>query len=157
MVSSRGKYVDQGRRWEFIKCTTKLLQAGIKFEKATKYSSFLDIKFENGILKIPHLVIFDETELLFRNLIAYEQYNRGIEPFYLTDYATFIDCLINSPKDAEKLRHYGIIDNWLGDDEVVSTMFNKLGNYIIVDSATFCYSKVFKKVKSTANVIGTYG
>ncbi|CAK9147483.1 unnamed protein product [Ilex paraguariensis] len=102
----------------------------IKFEKATEYSSLLDIKFKNGILKILPWVISDETESLLRNLIAYKQYNRGIEPFYLTGYATFIDCLINSPTVAEKLRHYGIIDNWLGDDKAVSTMFNKQGNYV---------------------------
>ncbi|CAK9169023.1 unnamed protein product, partial [Ilex paraguariensis] len=118
----------------------------IKFEKATEYSSLLDIKFKNGILKILPWVISDETESLLRNLIAYKQYNRGIEPFYLTGYATFIDCLINSPTVAEKLRHYGIIDNWLGDDKAVSTMFNKQGNYVTVDSTTFCYLKVFKKI-----------
>ncbi|CAK9152469.1 unnamed protein product [Ilex paraguariensis] len=97
-------------------------------------------------MKIPPLNIEDETEVFFRNLMAFEEYNGGTKPNYVIDYAKVIDCLINFLKDAEKLRHYGIIDNWLGDDKVVSTLFNKLGNQISINSATFCYSKVFNKV-----------
>ncbi|CAK9155884.1 unnamed protein product [Ilex paraguariensis] len=145
IVSSRQNDGDQGRTWEYIKCTTELREAGIKFEKATESSSFLDINFKNGTMQIPPLSIGDNIEIIFRNLVAYEQYNDK-EPAYVTDYTKFLDCLINSPKDAEKLRHYGIIDNWLGNDEAVSIMLNKLGNNVMLNSTTFCYSEIFNKV-----------
>ncbi|CAK9144930.1 unnamed protein product [Ilex paraguariensis] len=132
---------------EFIKSVTELREAGIKFKK-TECSSLLDVKFENGIMEIPPLRVDDDTEWLFRNLIAYEQYSGETGNTYMTDYMTFMDCLLNSPKDVEILRHSGIIDNWLGDDKVVSTMFNKMCNHILVnvDSETFYYRKVFKEV-----------
>ncbi|CAK9170626.1 unnamed protein product [Ilex paraguariensis] len=146
IVSSRQNDGDQGRIWEYIKCTTELREARIKFEKATESSSLLDINFKNGIMKIPSLSISDSTEVIFRNLVAYEQHNDKNEPTYVTDYRKFLDCLVISPKDAEKLRHYGIIDNWLGNDEAISIMLNKLGNNVMLDSTTFYYSKIFNKV-----------
>ncbi|CAK9181078.1 unnamed protein product [Ilex paraguariensis] len=132
---------------KFIRSVTELREAGIKFEK-TKCSSLLDVKFENGIIKIPPLLVDDNTEWLFRNLIAYEQYSGKTGKTYMTDYMNFMDCLLSSPKDVEILRHSGIIDNWLGDDKVVSTMFNKMGNHVVVcvNPKNFYYGKVFKEV-----------
>ncbi|KAA8538455.1 hypothetical protein F0562_027999 [Nyssa sinensis] len=131
---------------EFIKCTTELRDAGIKFKILTESTSLLDIKFENGVLKIPPFIVDDNTESIFRNLIAYEQYLPSIYCRYVTDYMIFMDRLVNSAKDAAKLRKYGIIDNWLGDDEVVSIMFNRIANKICINSTMFCYWKVFKNV-----------
>ncbi|CAK9172973.1 unnamed protein product [Ilex paraguariensis] len=136
-VSSRRVAEDQERTWEYIKCSTQLREVGVKFKKATETSSLLDIEFENGIMKIPPLSIYDSTEVIFRNLVAFEQYNDINEPAYVTDYRKFLDCLINSPTDVEILRHCGIIDNWLGDDEAVSSMLNRLGNNVILDSTSF--------------------
>ncbi|KAA8548474.1 hypothetical protein F0562_000259 [Nyssa sinensis] len=101
-------------RNEFIKCTTELVETGIKFKQAKEYTSLLDIKFNirNGVMKIPPLPIDDNTECLFRNLIAYEQYLWGAHSKRVTDYCIFMDRLINSAKDAQELRHRGIINNW---------------------------------------------
>ena len=102
-----------------------------------------DIKFNNGVMKIPFLKIEDQTESIFRNLITYEQYSQN-NPQYFTEYMQFMDYLINSPKDVELLRRQGIIANWLGDDEAVSTMFNKLGDCVTVSN--LCYAQIFRDV-----------
>ncbi|KAL0350714.1 UNVERIFIED_CONTAM: hypothetical protein Sradi_4220600 [Sesamum radiatum] len=47
------------RRQQLIHCVTDLKDAGIKF-KRRKTDRFWDIKFKNGILKIPRLLIHDE-------------------------------------------------------------------------------------------------
>ncbi|KAF8015762.1 hypothetical protein BT93_H1331 [Corymbia citriodora subsp. variegata] len=122
---------------------TELRESGVRF-RALQGGELSDIKFENGTLEIPVLLVEDNTESQFRNLIAYEQYrlSRGIN--YFTDYVKFLDCLINSSKDVKVLRRAGIIKNYLGDDEVVAQMFNKIGDYIIVSSSF--YSKIFKNV-----------
>ncbi|KAA8538651.1 hypothetical protein F0562_028259 [Nyssa sinensis] len=130
---------------EFIKSTIELLEFGIKFTDARESTSVLDIKFENGVMKIPTLVVDDNTECFLRNLIAYEQYQRT-EPRYVTDYMTLMDCLISSAKDVEILRHKGISNNCLGDDEAICTMFNSLGNNVHVLSWWFCYTQVFHNV-----------
>jgi hypothetical protein len=114
-----------------IRGATELLEAGVKFKKVEGVNLF-DIKFNNGVLEIPLLKIEDRSESLFRNLIAYEQYSRNYHLQYVTDYVSFMGYLIHSPKDVELLRRRGIIVNWLGDDEAVSTMFNKIGDGVVV-------------------------
>ncbi|KAI3972100.1 hypothetical protein MKW92_038287 [Papaver armeniacum] len=83
------------------------------YQKGSAQGSFLDINFSRtGILEIPPLCIFDETDPLLRNLIACEQ----------SIWWTLLYNFICSPL----LRKQGIISNCLGCDEVVSDMFNKL-------------------------------
>ncbi|MBA0557637.1 hypothetical protein Golob_014693 [Gossypium lobatum] len=130
--------------WSFMHCATELQEDGIQFEKADG-SSIFDIKFENGTMKIPKLKIDDHTECFFRNVIAFEQFFPGRSLNHVTDYMNFMDCLINSPKDVELLRRRGIIKNWLGNDEVVATMFNRLGDSVSISRYSF-YSEVFSNV-----------
>ncbi|KAJ4722904.1 hypothetical protein OWV82_006336 [Melia azedarach] len=130
--------------WRFICCATEIQEAGIKFQKVEDGFLF-DIKFENGVLKIPTLQIGDTSEAIFRNLIAYEQFAHNKNPTHILDYVKFMDCLINSSKDAELLRRRGIIDNWLGDDEVIATLINRLGDAVVLGD-NFFYAEVFYKV-----------
>jgi hypothetical protein len=130
--------------WNSIPSAIELQEAGVKFKKLERGCSFFDIKFKNGVMEIPPLRVGDPSESLFRNLIAYEQYSRNNHLKYVTDYVSFMDCLINSPKDVELLRRQGIIENWLGDDEAVSTMFNKLCDEVIVSN--LCYAEIFRDV-----------
>ncbi|XP_026428267.1 UPF0481 protein At3g47200-like [Papaver somniferum] len=119
----------------FLPSATELRLAGVRFKKGSAQGSFLDIKFSRtGILEIPPLRIFDETDPLLRNLIASEQSCGG--DYYITSYVCMMDFLINSADDVKLLRKRGIISNYLGCDEDVSDMFNKLcigiihgGNY----------------------------
>ncbi|XVF65079.1 hypothetical protein PTKIN_Ptkin09bG0217900 [Pterospermum kingtungense] len=130
--------------WSFMHCATELQEAGIRFRKVGGNSIF-DIKFENGTLKIPTLEIDDHTECFLRNLIAFEQFFPGRSLNHVTDYMNFMDCLINSTKDVELLRQRGIINNWLGNDEVIATMFNRLGDSVSISRYSF-YSEVFNDV-----------
>lgn len=140
---------DVGQRTESCEtmhCATELKEAGVEFKKVSTNNIF-DINFNSGLMQIPPLRIEDQTESVFRNLIAYEQYDAHNDRNYITDYVSFMDYLINSPGDVELLRRKGIIENWLGDDEVVSTMFNKLGDFVCTSlGSDFYYSKIFNKV-----------
>ncbi|XP_027116706.2 UPF0481 protein At3g47200-like [Coffea arabica] len=130
-----------------IKSAGELRQSGIKFKKAEASRSLFRITFENGVFKIPPLVVDDHTESVFRNLIAYEEYTSNPSETWkcVTDYILFIDCLIDSPSDVETLRRHDIIVNGLGSDEAVSTMFNKLTNHVHF-FRRFCYTKIFDDV-----------
>ncbi|CDO99342.1 unnamed protein product [Coffea canephora] len=131
----------------FLKSAGELRQSGIKFEKAEDGKSSFHITFEKGVLKIPHLYVGDLTESVFRNLIAYEEYmSNPIETWKcITDYILFIDFLIDSPSDVERLRRHDIIENLLGSDEALSTMFNKLCKHVNVGER-FCYTRIFDDV-----------
>ncbi|XP_028088133.1 UPF0481 protein At3g47200-like [Camellia sinensis] len=131
--------------WRFIPNTIELQEAGVKLVKIEGASLF-DIKFEYGVMKIPPLTIEDRTESFFRNLTAYEQYCPDNQLTYITDYVGFMDCLIDSPKDVEILSRRGIIDNWLGDDEVVSTIFNKFSDAVTGPTSHFQYADIVNRV-----------
>lgn len=131
--------------WRFIPSATQLQEAGVKLEMVED-GTLLGIKFQNGVLKITPLNIENRTETFFRNLIAYEQYFPRNQLCYITDYMTLMDSLIDSPKDVAILSHRGIIHNWNGDDEVVSKMFNTIGDEVTVRSYPFLYADIFNKV-----------
>ncbi|XP_058084100.1 UPF0481 protein At3g47200-like [Magnolia sinica] len=58
---------------EMIPCATDLQHAGVKFKKNEKSNNILNVKFSNGVLEITPFVIHDQSDTLFRNLIAFEQ------------------------------------------------------------------------------------
>ncbi|KAK4391021.1 hypothetical protein Sango_2165400 [Sesamum angolense] len=138
------KVVEEEHKMVAINSTTELQEAGIKFQRDTQ-SNCLDIKFIKGVMKIPGLSVSDETESIFRNIMAYEHFFIDNQSKYVTDYAFFLHCLINSSKDVEVLRRHGILTNLLGDDEMVYHMFNRLGTNILM-SSDFCYADVYKMV-----------
>ncbi|KAG6731328.1 hypothetical protein I3842_01G124300 [Carya illinoinensis] len=116
------------------------LKRVVKFKKAKQRTTFA-IQFSNGELEISPLRIEDETETFLRNLIAYEQYDPNKDSSYVTNYMCFMDDLIDSPKDVELLRQKGIIENWLGEDKIVSTMVNKLGHHVSLSPSKSIYVK----------------
>ncbi|XWS10673.1 hypothetical protein CRYUN_Cryun38cG0017500 [Craigia yunnanensis] len=65
----RGMFGTVEPLYEHLPSATQLHAAGVKFS-ASESKCLLDIKFSNGRLEIPSLHLFDETGVLFRNLIA---------------------------------------------------------------------------------------
>ncbi|KAK9928028.1 hypothetical protein M0R45_025185 [Rubus argutus] len=110
--------------WELIPCASSLQEAGVKFKKGRSINGILDIKFSNGVLEIPSLIIQETTEAIFRNLISFEQCYHRCYPG-ITSYVMLLDCLINTSKDINILCESGIIQNWLNPEEAAQ-IFNKL-------------------------------
>nr|XP_019068810.2 uncharacterized protein LOC104646793 [Solanum lycopersicum] len=130
---------------------TELFEAGVTFVKEDKLGDntnlFNSIKFENGLMKIPSFRVEDDTEILLRNLIAYEQQSYDVMPKYFSDFATFMDYLIDSDKDVTLLRQKGIIENWIGEDNEVATLFNKIGNGVFIDSEFYFKEECIKAIE----------
>ncbi|XVF29083.1 hypothetical protein REPUB_Repub15cG0089500 [Reevesia pubescens] len=117
-----------------------LEEAGVDFKpKKVGVTSLFDIKFKNGIIEIPTLRVYDNTERILRNLMEYEQFITG--PSFVCDYVVFMNCFINTDKDVELLHRREIIDNWLGDHEVVAKMFNRL-----CDHAKIYYKSYYQEI-----------
>ncbi|KAL3338766.1 hypothetical protein AABB24_027739, partial [Solanum stoloniferum] len=123
---------------------TELSEAGVSYAKVKNISSVFDIKFENGLMTIPCFQVEDDTETLLRNLIAYEQQSSDVDPTYFSDYAIFMDHLIDSEKDVNLLCQKGIIVNWIGEDKEVASLFNKIGKGVTT-YANFYYKEEIKK------------
>ncbi|KAI3897017.1 hypothetical protein MKX03_015841, partial [Papaver bracteatum] len=133
---------------ESIPSVTELKRVGVKFVAGSSNGSFLDIKFKNGIMEIPPIKIEDQTDALFRNCIAFEQYCDG-NLTYMTSYAHFMDSLINSGEDVRVLCKQGILKHSLDHDEDVATLFNKLCCEVTV--ANFYYSELCDLVNNYYN------
>ncbi|KAK5772772.1 hypothetical protein PVK06_049067 [Gossypium arboreum] len=145
------------RSWKFIRSATELEGAGISFfgdhiEKMKDQNQGIEVMFDimftkdTKVLKIPTLQVNDCTESLFRNYMAYEQFFPRGKPIYFVDYVVFMNNLINTGKDVQLLCESGVIDNWLGDDEAVALMFNKLRDSIYMMSEDFYYDDIFGRI-----------
>ncbi|XP_050126033.1 UPF0481 protein At3g47200-like isoform X7 [Malus sylvestris] len=122
---------------------TKLHQAGVKF-KARSSKNLFDMCFQEGILEIPNLNISDSTELVLRNLVAFEQCHCTPNTRYFNDYIFLMDYLVNTPNDVELLVKNGIVENMLGDNNEVSTLINSLGKGVLVFRDEFYYATLMK-------------
>ncbi|XP_043721233.1 UPF0481 protein At3g47200-like [Telopea speciosissima] len=134
-------------------CASELRSAGVMFQKKEKCdspkTSLFDIIFdaENGVLIIPTIVILDETEVILRNLIAFEQGKKCTA--YFTAYAAFMDNLIDTVRDVELLEQKGIITNILGSPKDVVTLFNNITKQVVLVEPYF--SGVIKDLEDYHN------
>ncbi|PON95338.1 hypothetical protein TorRG33x02_088600 [Trema orientale] len=110
--------------WKPMPSASRLKEAGVKFKKAKDSKSILDIKFSNGVLEIPPLLIEETTEPIFRNLICLEQCCPGYEAA-ITSYAILMDNLINTTTDMDILCDSGVVQNWLNVEDATK-FFNQL-------------------------------
>ncbi|KAL7169709.1 hypothetical protein ACSBR2_034694 [Camellia fascicularis] len=114
--------------------------AGVKFEPG-KGEDMFNVKFvkHQGLLlwfhrarfEIPTLSIYDGTEPLLRNLIAFEQCCLAV-PRHMTSYGFFMDTLINSAEDVKLLEKAEILHNYLGTSEEASDLFNNICKEVVV-------------------------
>jgi len=111
-------------------------EAGIQFKKREfnkdKPHSLLDIKFTNGVVEIPCLVVDENTEALFRNLIALEQTCPTIGKDF-TAYISFICQLTTTPSDVTLLGRRGVVLHHLRSDEELCKRFATLGKNVDFD------------------------
>ncbi|XP_034899911.1 UPF0481 protein At3g47200-like, partial [Populus alba] len=115
---------------------TELHQSGVKFMHPEQ-RSLLDVTFSNGILEIPQLKIHGRTEILFRNLKAFEKCHYKPKDHFVSDYITFISCLVRAPNDVVLLAHKENLKNLLNSDEAVSNLLCKLHKESYVNADGF--------------------
>ncbi|KAH7661408.1 hypothetical protein IHE45_15G061300, partial [Dioscorea alata] len=133
---------------EWIPSATKLRLAGIKFAKKNTASSFLDFSNKIGAIEIPELFLYDynNTYALFRNLIGFEQCYPGAKS-YISSYTTFMNCIIDGPKDVHLLELKGILINQLRRQDSVVKLFNQLCDQIQCSSDDNYLQDLFIEVK----------
>ncbi|XP_058084055.1 UPF0481 protein At3g47200-like [Magnolia sinica] len=134
-----------------IPCATELHEAGVEFRVKKDANSYLEVKFGDGVMEIPYLLIKDNTNSLFRNFIAFEQC-RPDSNCHFTSYAFFMDCIVNTPADVALLCQNKILEHWLGSDDAVALLFNKLCYGVAMDTQTRHYfPNLFQEVRKYCN------
>ncbi|KAM0880627.1 hypothetical protein ACQ4PT_033461 [Festuca glaucescens] len=110
---------------QWIPSARELEEAGVKFRSRKDAKSFLDVRFHGGVLEIPELELYDYSEPLFRNLIAFEQ-TYPFTPGHVTAYAIFMDCLVTSPEDMRLLHLSGVLVNQMNGERDAAGFFGRL-------------------------------
>lgn len=105
---------------ENIYSATKLQEMGFQI-KLVASNSILDIQFDKGVIKIPHILIQSHTEIVFRNLIALEEFNEVCSN-PITSYAFLMKSLAETMKDVKLLQRKRIL---LGKKEDIN-VFKKV-------------------------------
>ncbi|XP_041006048.1 UPF0481 protein At3g47200-like [Juglans microcarpa x Juglans regia] len=123
LISSVGGEEERELGWQPMPSATSLVEAGVKFRRS-EYKSILDMKFINGVLEIPPLLIQETTETVFRNLVSFEQCYPNCDAWF-TSYVVLVHNLINTAKDLDILCENEIIDNW-SNLEDAAQFFNKI-------------------------------
>ncbi|XP_059638464.1 uncharacterized protein LOC132280751 [Cornus florida] len=117
-------------RYVLIHNATELNEAVMKFKNGSS-NRLLDITYAMGVLEIPHLIVFDATDSLLRNLVVFEQIHY---PF-------------DTGKDVDLLVQNGILDNFLGDSSAVTGLFNNLSKEVIIWGENYYFYCISEKIK----------
>ncbi|KAI8556910.1 hypothetical protein RHMOL_Rhmol05G0293100 [Rhododendron molle] len=139
---------------ELTLSASNLEYAGVQFKPLSGNNQF-DVKFDEdkglswwcrrASFVIPVFRIHDPTDPFLRNLIAFEQCVAGVSQHF-TSYAFLMDMLINSEKDVQVLKDAKVMYCYLGADEDISNLFNKLCKEVVVEDFYFAdtCSRAFK-------------
>ncbi|XP_057724321.1 UPF0481 protein At3g47200-like [Arachis stenosperma] len=127
---------------------SELVEAGVKFQVNKSSHGILDLEFEHGVLKIPHILVGDFAEVWLRNVVALEQCHYP-DDHYITDYVSFLTRLVNRDKDADVLIKAGIIESMIsGNDTSVAKLINDVDKNIIVSNVNVSYLKICEDLKA---------
>ncbi|XP_048330868.2 UPF0481 protein At3g47200-like [Ziziphus jujuba] len=127
-----------------------LKSIGIKF-RPNKTGSFSDVKFEphllvRGMLTLPPIRIDASTRSLLLNLLAFESScdnnsSDNMQQGVITSYMCFMDSLIDSAEDVMILRTQKVINNCLGNDQLVADLFNEIASNLVPNPHTYAEAK----------------
>ncbi|KAK6260912.1 hypothetical protein SCA6_015386 [Theobroma cacao] len=106
--------------------------------KCTTYG-LLQVRLEKGVLKLFTIDVEYETEIHFRNLMAFEQYYYP-KSAYFCSYIKLLDSLIDTSEDVNLLVKEGIIVNRLGSSVAVANMINNLAVGVV--HSTLLYGEI---------------
>ena len=91
-----------------------------------------------------------KTGPILRNLVAYEQCNKSVKP-YFTSYIMFFDGLMNTPEDVQIPCKKRIFYHVLGSNNEVSDLLNSLTKDVAYDWHECYLSPLIQKIYLRSN------
>uniref|UniRef100_J3MWC2 Uncharacterized protein n=1 Tax=Oryza brachyantha TaxID=4533 RepID=J3MWC2_ORYBR len=152
-ISSSVAQVDSGRKSKAItyrwRAATYYRAAGVIFRKrhldhgASKKwwfwfvdggaRSILDVRFDGLTLRIPSLMVDNNTYTVLRNLMMLEQHNPDKLGSHVTAYCVFLSQIAGTASDVALLVKMGIIVHLMANDIDVANMLSRLCSGITID------------------------
>ncbi|XP_011002074.1 PREDICTED: putative UPF0481 protein At3g02645 [Populus euphratica] len=110
-----------------IPSVTELSNCGVSFIPTRGNISTINFDKDKAAFYLPTISLDINTEVVFRNLIAYEISNAS-GPLIFTRYIELLNGIIDTEEDVGLLRERGIILNRLKSDEEVANMLNGMSD-----------------------------
>ncbi|CAI9287706.1 unnamed protein product [Lactuca saligna] len=95
----------------------------------------------SAYVKLPPITVDDSTKPMLLNLIAYEMCAEDAHDAWVTSYICLLNSLIDHPEDVKALRKAGVLDNSLGNDQEVATLFKEICTGLVPNNATYSKAK----------------
>ncbi|XP_057756574.1 putative UPF0481 protein At3g02645 [Arachis stenosperma] len=112
-----------------IPSVTELAKSGVSFIAANGNISTIRFDVKTKTLYLPKVGLDINTEVLLRNLVAYEASNSS-GPLIFTRYTELMNGIIDTEEDVKILREKGVILNHLKSDEEVANLWNGMSKSI---------------------------
>ncbi|XP_031276530.1 putative UPF0481 protein At3g02645 [Pistacia vera] len=112
-----------------IPSVTELLKSQVRFVAAKGNISTISFDSKKAIFRLPIISLDVNTEVILRNLVAYEASNAS-GPLAFSRYTELMNGIIDSEEDVKILRERGIIFNRLKSDAEVANMWNGMNKSI---------------------------
>lgn len=128
---------------------SELMNLGIKF-KPSGTLSLAHIEFckskswwFSATVNLPPITVNDSTKAVLLNLIAYEMcsLDHVATDAWVTSYVCFMDTLIDRAEDVTSLRKARLLENCLGSDKEVATLFNEIGTDLVPNNLAHMEAK----------------
>ncbi|AAD10660.1 Hypothetical protein [Arabidopsis thaliana] len=115
-----------------MKSANMLYSVGVDF-KVVKREYSLNVSFEEGCLILPSFPADESSNIILRNVIAYEQCHDP-ENAFTTNYINFMNFLITSDEDVAILTSAGVLTNGVGRSSMVLKMVNNLAIGVLLSN-----------------------
>ena len=119
----------QSRHRDRLPPASQLSKVGISFHAHKSGTSLIKYHRRTLQLHLPRIVVYEGTENVLRNLLAYEQTSK--EGCEFAKYVVIMDSLIYTTEDLAILMKAGVIVNHLGSDQKLVKMWNKMCKNVV--------------------------
>ncbi|XAR71116.1 hypothetical protein NMG60_11028234 [Bertholletia excelsa] len=127
--------------WNYARSISELELYGIELKTMVTHH-LSDVRFSNGALTIPTLVIQEWTASLFNNLLALEHFSDEKDSCFAS-YLVLMSTLINNHKDVDRLLRAGVLETWFNDKQVLVSLFSNLTANVAFNKEDFPFGYVF--------------
>ncbi|XP_004236453.2 putative UPF0481 protein At3g02645 [Solanum lycopersicum] len=112
-----------------IPSVSELSKAGVNFAATNGGITSISFDFKNMTFYLPTINVDINTEVILRNLVAYEACNAS-GPLVFTRYTELMNGIIDTEEDVALLRGRGIVLNRLKSDDQVSNLWNSMSKSV---------------------------
>ncbi|KAK4735709.1 hypothetical protein R3W88_009970 [Solanum pinnatisectum] len=112
-----------------IPSVSELSKAGVKFVATIGGITTISFDVKNMTFYLPTINLDVNTEVILRNLVAYEVCNAS-GPLVFTRYTELMNGIIDTEEDVALLRERGIVLNRLKSDDEVANLWNSMSKSV---------------------------